>query len=343
MFMSLKELGWHTYFSRQFSDFRKKGYRPARILSAYKKSYILAMKKGEMEAEARGILWYERGEVPVIPVVGDWVAVSIRPGEKKASIHAVLKRINHFSRRVAGGRKRTGQGEATAQVIAANIDLAFVVVGLDRDYNLQRIERFLTLVQKNTVRPVIILNKTDRCSTYRRKKNEVQRLFPDIAVITMLALDEGQVRKLKKFFRPGITSALLGSSGVGKSTIINQLVGYNRQTISDAGETAGPGQHTTSRRELILLPEGGLIMDNPGMREIQLWADEQDLRLTFSDIDETSMHCRFRDCRHQHEPGCAVREAVENGKLDQRRVQNYIKLRDEVRQLQDRRIKRRKK
>jgi len=336
--MSLKELGWHPYFSRQFSDFRKMGYRPARILSAYKKSYILATKNGEMEAEARGILWYERGEVPIIPVVGDWVAVSIRPGEKKASIHAVLKRKNYFSRRAAGGRKRTGQGEAIAQIIAANIDLAFVVAGLDHDYNLQRIERFLALVQKSTVRPVIILNKTDRCSTYRQKKNEVQRLFPEITVTTMMALDSRQVKKMKNFFRPGLTTALLGSSGVGKSTIINQLLGYNRQTIG-----AGKGQHTTSRRELILLPEGGLIMDNPGMREIQLWAGEQDLRLTFRDIDETSMHCRFRDCRHQHEPDCAVREAVENGKLDQRRVQNYIKLRDEVRQLQDRRIKRRKK
>lgn len=341
--MTLKELGWHPFFSRQFSGFREKGYQPARILSAYKKSYVLAAQKGEMEADARGILWYERGGEQVIPVVGDWVAVSIRPEEKKASIHAVLKRKNHFSRRVAGGRKRTGQGEAIAQIIAANIDLAFVVVGLDRDYNLQRIERFLALVQKNTVRPVIILNKTDRCSTFRQKKNEVRRLFPEITVTTMLALDRRQIKKLKNFFQPGLTTALLGSSGVGKSTIINQLLGYTRQTISREGETAGKGQHTTSRRELILLPDGGLIMDNPGMREIQLWADEEDLRLTFNDIDETARFCRFRDCRHQHEPGCAVQKAVKSGKLDQRRVQNYIKLRDEVRQLQDRRIKRRKK
>jgi ribosome biogenesis GTPase len=148
---------------------------------------------------------------------------------------------------------------------------------------------------------------------------------------------------LNQYFRPGLTIAVLGSSGVGKSTIINQLVGYERQAVSEISTRQGKGLHTTSRRELILLPKGGLIMDNPGMREIQLWTDEQDLRTTFSDIEETALHCRFRNCRHQKEPGCAVQEALEKGTLDSRRVKNYQKLQDEIRQLNQRKMRRKQK
>jgi ribosome biogenesis GTPase len=188
----------------------------------------------------------------------------------------------------------------------------------------------MALIQSNDVEPVIILNKSDLCQSKSARKKEVRKLFPNTHVKTLVALNKKEVSTLKNYIKTGMTAAVLGSSGVGKSTIINQLLGYDKQTVKKTSEKDGKGRHTTSTRELIILPHGGIIMDNPGMREIQLWGDEDDLQETFADIDQHAHRCKFRNCRHENEPACAVRQAVEEGVIDEKRFNNYLKLRFEL-------------
>jgi len=332
--MNLKDLGWNRHFSTHFKKFKEQDLIPARVFSERRKNYILYSKRGEIEANARGLLWHKKNTQIETPVVGDWVAIEILPEKNGALIKSVVKRKNSFSRRTAGGRKRTGGGEVVEQVIAANIDIAFIVVGLDRDFNLRRIERYMALVQSNDAEPIIILNKSDLCKSKLSRKKEVQKLFPDTTIKILVALNKRAVSALKKYIKPGMTAAVLGSSGVGKSTIINQLLGYDKQFVKNISTKAGKGQHATSHRELIALPQGGIIMDNPGMREIQLWGDEDDLFETFADIEQYAQNCKFRNCRHENEPDCAVRKAVDRGRVDVKRFQNYLKLRSELGDLQ---------
>jgi ribosome biogenesis GTPase len=331
--MELKEIGWSAFFDQAFSKFEKDGLVPARVISELKKKYILCGESGMFEAGARGILWHLKSTTGETPVVGDWVAVDLIPENNSASIKAILPRKSSFSRKASGGRKKTSGGRLEEQVIAANIDIALIVSGLDRDYNLRRIERYIALTRKSNTNPLIILNKADLCQDARKIRKEVATIYPDIPVITMIALKRRQVEVLNKYIKVGQTAALLGSSGVGKSTIINQLVGYDRQKVTEVSESAGKGQHTTSRRELIITSQGKLIMDNPGMREIQLWAEENDLFEAFEDIETVALDCRFNNCRHENEPGCAVRLALSENKLDEARVSNYIKMRIELEHL----------
>lgn len=331
--MTLKEIGWNRHFSREFKKVNGENLFPARVFSEQKKSYLLFSKKGEIRASARGVLWHKKTARGETPVVGDWVTVQILPEKDSALINSILPRKSSFSRRTAGGRKKYGGGKLSEQIIAANIDVALLVVGLDGEYNLRRVERYMALVQSSGALAMIILNKADLCKDKRSVKKEILKIYPDIPVITMVALKKKDVGILNGLIKPGQTAALLGSSGVGKSTIINQLIGYDRQKVTEVSKHAGKGQHTTSRRELIILPKGWLIMDNPGMREIQLWADEDDLFDAFTDIEKLARDCKFRDCQHETEPGCAVRQALKKGRLNEARLQNYQKMKLELFQL----------
>ena len=337
--MNLQSIGWNKHFRDHFKQHKSAGLVPARVVSEQKKSYILLSTKGEVKASARGILWHQKNTMSDTPVVGDWVAVKMVAGKKTATITHILPRKSKFSRKAAGGRKRISGGKAVEQVIAANVDWGIITIALDRDYSLRRIERYLALVQGSGSKPLIILNKTDLCKHYRQRKNETSRIAKGIPIITMSALNKRHVKTLEKYLKKGKTAALLGSSGVGKSTIINQLLGYNKQKVKEISTSVGKGQHTTSQRELIILPNGGLMIDNPGMREVQLWSAEGDLNDIFSDIEKIATKCRFRNCQHNTEPGCAVKMSLEKGEMDKNRFDNYVKMKHELNRLSKKRSK----
>jgi len=241
----------------------------------------------------------------------------------KGTIYAVLPRKSKFSRKVAG--KITEE-----QVMIANVDTVWIVSGLDQDFNIQRIERYLALVLGSGAESVLILNKSDICIELEDRIKEVKNVAPTIPIHTISAeLNEG-LEELFQYLGNGKTVALLGSSGVGKSSIINRLLGFNRQKVGPVREADSHGRHITTYRELIMLPKGGMIIDNPGMRELQLWSEDEDINQVFDDIEILSRQCKFSDCTHTNEPGCAVKNAIENGGLDLRRYEHYLKLKKEL-------------
>jgi ribosome biogenesis GTPase len=261
--------------------------------------------------------------------VGDWVAIRLDSVGQKAVIRAVLPRKSKFSRKVPGSRTEE-------QLVAANIDLAFVVSGLDggRNLNLRRIERYLTLSWSSGASPVIILNKADLCTDIPAHINDIEHAMWGVPIHVTSATEGLGIDLLKKHFARGTTAVFFGISGVGKSSIINALLGEMRLEVGEVREQDRHGRHTTSHRELFLLPGGGAVIDTPGIREIQLWADEDALFGAFPDIEQLAGECRFTDCTHTSEPGCAVREAIEGGALDAKRFQSYSKLRKEIHHLE---------
>jgi ribosome biogenesis GTPase len=263
------------------------------------------------------------------------VAVQPQAGENKGVIQAILPRKSSFSRQVAGGRQRLGGGKTREQVVAANVDIVFLVSGLDggRNANLRRTERYLVLAWNSGAQPVIILNKTDLCPDVEAHVSDMETIAPGVAVHAVSAREKTGLDALKTYLTTGKTTALLGPSGVGKSAIINALLGSERQETGEVREKDRRGRHITTRRELILLPDGGAVIDTPGMREIQVWGGEDSLEDAFEDIEYLARQCRFKDCRHSSEPGCAVRAAIRQGELDAARFKSYRKLQLEFRYL----------
>jgi len=307
--MSLEKFGWNSYFESQL-------VRPAeaaRVALADRELFVVWTADGEREATISGRLRYEAGDWPV---VGDWVAL-----EAGTRIAAVLPRWTAFSRKEPGKATRE-------QVIAANIDVLFVVAGLDGDFNLRRLERYLLMARESGARPVVLLNKADLRADAADVAAGTLRLGAPVAV--MSALDGSGISALEAHMAPGETAALTGSSGVGKSTLLNRLLGSDRQSVREVRVSDSRGRHTTVRRELFLAPNGWLIIDTPGLRELQLWAGAESVDAAFADIAELAQQCRFRDCRHQGEPGCAVAESG----IDEARLASYAKLQREAAHLE---------
>jgi len=260
-----------------------------------------------------------------LPAIGDWVAVRLRDESPRPLILAVLPRRTAFVRRAAGDR-------AVAQVLAANIDTVFLVVGLDADFNLRRLERTLVLAWESGAEPVVVLNKADLPSAdLDVRRAEVAGIAPGVPVVVLAARRGEGLDALAPWLAAARTVALLGSSGVGKSTIVNRLLGREKQKTQEVRAADQRGRHTTTHRELVALPGGALLVDTPGLREIQLWSDGAGLDAAFEDVLSLGGACRFRDCAHRGEPGCALRAAVADGRLDSARLESYLKLQAELR------------
>ncbi len=309
----MKRLGWNERISVFYEEFKDKGI-PARIASQYKNMYKLFYENGELLGEITGKMLYEEE----IPATGDWVTITnIENG--RCIINKILPRYTKFSRKEAGLKTRE-------QVISANIDTVFIVMALNQDYNLNRLERYISAAWDSGAEPVIILSKSDLANDIMERIKEVEETaLYSIEVYAVSSFTEEGIKNLDKYFKEGKTVSLLGSSGAGKSTLINVFLGKDIQKTNTIREDDGKGRHTTTTRDLILLENGAVVIDNPGMREFQLWDDES-LKSTFQDIENIAEECKFKDCTHMHEPGCAVIKAVEEGTLDLKRFENYKKL-----------------
>lgn len=318
-FAALQKWGWNEYFAALWNKVVHENAMPARVIAQQRKYWRIAGEFGESWAEASGKLRLLAGEQVRWPAVGDWVAAEVGDGESHAVIQEVLPRRSGFVRKTPGKR-------IAEQVIAANVDTALLVTALDDNYNPRRVERYLAQGWESGARPVVVLNKADACVDALQKAAEIERVALGATVCIVSAKTGQGIEELQPFLRRGETLVLLGSSGVGKSTIANRLAGQVLQETQPVREADSRGRHTTSSRTLIPLPGGALLMDTPGLRELQLWDAAEGVRETFEDIDMLAAQCRFTDCGHEGEPGCAVQAAVRAGTLDDARLENRRKL-----------------
>jgi ribosome biogenesis GTPase len=317
--IDLGDLGWDTARELEWAAIQRGDDVPGRLVLEHNHIYRVLTADGEVLAEAAGRLKHRAGGRHELPAVGDWVIVRVaRPGHR-SQIRGILQRRSVFSRKAAGR-------ETEEQVIAANIDEVFVVFGLDSPLKLRAIERYLVVARRSGARPVVVLNKRDLHPDVAAAVTEVTASVGDVPVHATSTREGYSLDSLAGYLAPGRTIALIGPSGAGKSSLVNQLVGHERLPTGDVREWDARGRHTSVHRELVVRAEGGLIIDTPGMRELQLWGTDDDVAGTFDDIAELARSCRFRDCQHEHEPGCAVKAAVDDGTLEGRRYESYLKL-----------------
>ena len=313
----LWSLGWDDWFQERFALFAHEGFAPARVIADFGAEYLLHDGDESLRAAAGRHLRNDGGQ---LPAVGDWVA--LRHREPVGTIHGWVERKTAFLRKVAWV-------ETKEQVLAANVDVAFVVVSA-QDVNLRRIERYLSMAWQSGAMPVVVLTKADIAASADDLRSELEGAAAGTPVVVTSAITGEGIESLAALLRPARTGVLLGPSGVGKSTLINRMAGAEVMKTR-AVHRSGEGRHMTSHRELIQLPEGGMIIDTPGLREAQLWKGEEALENLFEDVEEVARDCRFNDCEHRSEPGCAIKAAIERGELDAARLESYRKLQRELR------------
>lgn len=317
-FHHLEPLGWNSYFQNQLeSDYAA----PARVVGVRKNSFQVNDGKREFLATVAGKLMHHKY---LYPVTGDWVLMT------DTMITTVLERRNALSRGASGARHKQDTQPKKEQVMAANLDTVFIVCGLDRDYNLRRIERYLNLIYNCGLNPAIILTKADLHQDPSLMVDEVESIAFGVPIHLVSALDSKGLNDLEEYLAPGQTTTMVGSSGAGKSTLINRLYGAEVQAIGSISDSVGKGKHTTTSRDLIMMPQGGMVIDNPGIREIAFWSDGTGAGAAFPEIEALAAECRFSDCSHTSEPGCRVLRAVKAGDITQARLESYNKMKREL-------------
>jgi ribosome biogenesis GTPase len=318
----IQDLGWDAYFEAQWRERATEGSVPARVISQQRGLWRVVGNFEECWAEPSGKFRKESEGGGDWPAVGDWVAVEIRPEKQSALIQHILPRRSRFVRKVAGK-------QVEEQVIVANIDVALIVAALDGDFSVRRIERYLAQCWESGARPAIVLNKADACADSEKLVAEIANIALGAAVFLVSAKTGDGLDSLEASFTKGQTMVLLGSSGVGKSTLVNRLLQEERQSTHAVRESDSKGRHTTTSRELFVMPSGAMIIDTPGLRELQLWDAAEGLAQTFADVDELAAQCRFTNCQHREEPGCAVQAAISANTLDLDRLESWRKLQRE--------------
>lgn len=337
--MTLQDLGWNDGFAKDFAPYAQQGWKPARLIRDNKISYgALLVEDGELderEVILSGKVYHDAETDADLPAVGDWVALELGGEGGDHVIRACLPRRNCFSRKVPGE-------SAEEQVLAANVSTVVVMTDAGPDFNLRRMERYFALIARSGAKPVVLINKADLWpkAQVEEAAAAIRALNPQCDVHVTSVLKRKGLTVLRQYLKRGETVVFIGSSGVGKSALINHLLGDEWQWTDEVNAITGKGRHTTTARELLVLPKGGIIVDNPGIKEVQMWTDERILRERFHDVDELAMQCKFGDCRHGTDAGCAIRAAVEKGALDPARFDAYLKLDEEFEKLRRRRKKR---
>ncbi len=317
--MSLKRLGWNSYFVVLWQGREQEEWLPARVVSQQRGLWRVAGDFAECWAEASGTLRAGAQAGGDWPAVGDWVAAEKLSGGGRPLIHKVLPRRSKFVRKVAGRRLEE-------QVIAANVDTAFVVMALDGDFNVRRLERYLAQCFESGAKSIVVLNKSDDCGDVAARVAEVESIAAGVPIFAVSARTGDGLDALDDFLAPGQTIVLLGSSGVGKSTLVNYFLQRDAQAVQAVRGSDSRGRHTTTSRELFALPGGALLIDTPGLRELQLWDAAEGVGQTFSDIEELAAQCKYGNCGHTTEPGCAVQAAIAAGRLAPDRLESQRKL-----------------
>jgi ribosome biogenesis GTPase len=336
MGVTLQDLGWNAEFEREFTPYKKKGWAAARLIRETKINYTALMEGGEeVDCVLAGRLWHEAACDADLPAVGDWVALDLGSAGDEVVVRERLPRQSKFSRKMPGK-------SSEEQVMAANVDLVVVVTDAGPDFNERRMERYFSLIEKCGAKPVVLVNKSDLFPAAQSDEaaQRLRVLSPNADVWVTSAVTKEGLEVLQNYMKPGVSLTVVGSSGVGKSTLINQLLGEDWQWTNEVNNVTGKGRHTTTARELIVFPDGGMLIDNPGVREVQMWTDEETLRESFTDVEALTSQCRFSDCKHEKDAGCAIRAAVESGELDEERYENFLSLEEEVGELRRRRKKR---